>query len=455
MKREQWKSTLGFVAAAAGSAVGLVNIWRFPYVVGQHGGAAFIAIYILFLILIGFPVLFSEVLIGRSARQGPVTAFTNLSIERVPIWKGVGKGIAFTGFLVSSFYSVVAGWIVGYFILALRGGLAGATTGQAAQSLFESKIGSVVWCLGHHALFMGLAFFVLLGGVRRGIELVNRICMPLLVLLLLGLAGWGLILPGGGGKASLDFLIRPDWSLLTPLAILTALGHAFFTLSLGQGTMITYGSYLKGKENLIRICAPIVLFDTIVSLLAVVAVTSLVLAGGGRLDAGPGLIFFTLPAALLNIPGGQIVAVAFFLLVTLAAVTSQISAMEPLINHFVNDRKWSRNQAVLACAGSSFLLGVPSALSFNVLHHVTFRGHTFFDLISFITTDIFIPIGGLAAVLFVGWRWGFSKAIPHLEESAMTGTRWSGLVKAYLGLCVRFTAPVLIIVVLLANLGLL
>lgn len=449
MKRERWTSSLGFVAAAAGSAVGLVNIWRFPYIVGEHGGAAFIVVYIGFLVLIGFPVLISEVLIGQSAKQGPARALKTLSGSNT--WGSVGKGICVTGFIVSSFYSVVAGWMLGYLVLSLTGGLHSAESMSSARLLFESKLGSSSWCLAYHALFMGLAASLLVLGVRRGIEAVNRYCMPILVVLLVALAAWGISLPGG--SSALHFLVTPDWSQLTPIAILTALGHAFFTLSLGQGTMITYGSYLKGKENLTRTCAPIVFFDTAISLLAAVAVISLVLAGGEEPAGGPGLVFFTLPAAFAAIPGGQVVAVGFFLLVVLAALTSQISAMEPLINHLVNDRGWKRRKAVLLSAGGGFLLGIPSALSFNLLSGWTIGGKTFFDWISFLTTDVLIPLGGLAAVLFVGWKWGIKGALDQLAERDGTITFSGRTLRTYLNVCVRFAAPLLIVVVLLANLG--
>jgi NSS family neurotransmitter:Na+ symporter len=451
MKSDGWKSTLGFVVAAAGSAVGLVNIWRFPYIVGEHGGAAFIAVYILFLLLIGLPVLLCEVLIGRSSGKGPALALSTLG-KGSPAWGAVGKGIALTGFIVSSFYSVVAGWILGYLVFSLTGSLSSADSVQAASSLFASSTGSVVWTIGYHALFMGLAALVLVRGVRRGIEAVNKLLMPLLVLLLLGLAIWGLTLPGGSN--AIGFLLRLDWSQLTPLALLTALGHAFFTLSLGQGTMIAYGSYLKKKGSLLRICSPILIFDTLVSLLAGVAVISLVFAGGGEPSGGVGLLFSTLPAAFAAIPGGSVVAIGFFLLVAMAALTSQTSAMEPAINYLVVDRKWKRRWAVGLVSLGGFALGIPSALAFNLWRHATLGGHSFFDVISFVAMDVLIPLGGLAAVLFVGWKWGFSKAARELlGERETVGTRARTL-RIYFALCVRFVTPALITLIFLANLGL-
>ncbi len=436
MARETWKSRLGFVFAGVGSAVGLVNIWRFPYVVQENGGGAFILIYIGFLLLIGYPVLVSEVLIGRTTGHGPAGAFKG------KFWNASGKGIVLTGFLVSSFYSVVAGWIIGYLVKAVTSGFGGVRTVAEADALFQTNIGSWWWCIGYHLLFMVLAAAVLDRGVRKGIELLNKWLMPILVALLVVIMIRGLMLVGGA--RAMGSLLAPDWGLITPMAVLTALGHAFFTLSLGQGTMITYGSYLGKGANLPTSCAPIVIFDTVVSLLAGIAVLSIVFAAGASSTEGFGLLFATLPTVFATIPGGALLGIFFFLLVLMAALTSQTSAMEPAITALIDERGWKRHWAVAAVAGGAFLVGVPSALSFNV-----WSGTHIFDFVAFITMDVLIPLGGLIAVLYVGWVWGFNKAFPHLYGDTLKPHR---VLHDYLAVCVRFVAPVLIAVILVMSL---
>jgi NSS family neurotransmitter:Na+ symporter len=453
MNKESWTSRAGFIFAAAGSAVGLVNIWRFPYIVGQHGGGAFIVIYLFCLVLIGFPLLISEVLMGRTAQEGPVGAFRILSGSRgwsKHAWSGVGKGLVITGFIVSSFYSVVAGWIVGYLIEALRGTLHMESMAEAA-SHFNMLISSPTWVVGWHFVFMLLSTAVLYFGVRHGIERSNKIMMPLLLLLLVVIAVQGVGLPGG--SQGMAFLFRLDWAALTPVAFLAALGHAFFTLSLGQGTMITYGGYLRDKHNIATSCAPVAIFDTVISLLAGIAILSVVFAAGAAPDAGPALLFQTLPTVFSQLPGGTLMAILFFLLVFMAALTSQISAMEPLINYLASEKGWVRHRAVIFVGAGAFALGIPSAFSFNLLKNATFFGHTFFDFVSYVTCDLMIPLGGLLAVLYVGWAWGFNKAYPHLQEGAgrwFEKRRW---VRHYLWLCIKYFAPLAILVIFMYQLA--
>ncbi|MGE3953658.1 MAG: sodium-dependent transporter [Parachlamydiales bacterium] len=442
MKRESWRSRAGFVIAAVGSAVGLVNIWRFPHVVQGNGGAAFILTYLIFLVLIGYPVLTSELLIGRSSQRTPALAFSRLSSQ--PLWPTTGKGMVITGFIVSSFYSVVAGWILGYLFITLFSGFKGVQTIEAASALFTAKTGSPLWCVGYHLLFMTLSTLLLLRGVRGGIEAGNRIMMPLLVLLLIFLAARGLLLIGP--SKGLSLLFSPNWSLLTPRGVLIALGHAFFTLSLGQGTMITYGSYLRRKEHLPNLSWPIVLSDTLISLLAGLAVLSIVVFAGTPSTEGEGLLFATLPTVFAALPGGSLLALVFFVSVLLAAITSQCSAMEPAISALIDAKGWGRKKAALLVGTGAFLLGVPSALSTNLLRNWQVGGFTFFRGISTLTVDILIPLGGLVAVLFVGWGWGLRRALPELL------THGGAIARGYFTLCIRYIAPVLIVVILIWSL---
>jgi neurotransmitter:Na+ symporter, NSS family len=450
MARASWGSKIGFIFAVAGSAVGLANIWRFPYVVGKNGGAAFIAVYLICLCLIGVPVFISEILIGRTTQTSPSGAFKKLGGH--PLWSWVGKLTILTGFIVSSFYSAVAGWILGYLVESLRGEITHFPTTIESTAHYDSLMRNPFWGLGFHLAFLLCCTFVLYFGVRKGIERGNVIMMPLLIVMLIFLVGRGLFMPNA--IEGLKFLFTPDWSLLTPTAIMTALGQSFFTLSLGQGTMLTYGSYLGKKENLISSCFPVVIMDTLISLFAAIAVFTIVFSVGIEPDSGPGLIFHTLPWVFSQVSGGYILAVIFFLLVVLAALTSEISAMEPTIAYLIDERGWKRHHAVIVCALGVFLLGIPSALSYSLLNDFTLFGDHFIDTLSFICSSILIPIGGFFAVLLVGWVWGFKKALVQLKEGAgqlFEKNRW---LTSYFWFCFKYSAPILIILVFLNAMGL-
>lgn len=447
-RRDTWGSRLGFIFAVAGSAIGLANIWRFPYIVGKHGGAAFIIIYLICLALMGFPVFLSEMLIGRTTRTSPAGAFGRLGRSR--FWSAGGLLTIITGFIVSSFYSAVAGWILGYLVEALSGQITSFQTTEAATQHHLSLLSNPIWNITFHFLFLFFCTSVLFFGVRYGIERGSKIMMPLLFGVLFLLVVMGLMMPHASD--GLRFLFTPDWSVLTPTAIMAAMGQAFFTLSLGQGTLVTYGSYLDGKENLIKNSLPIVLMDTLVSIFSAIAVFSIVFSVGMRPDSGPGLIFHTLPWAFSQISGGYILAVLFFLLVVLAALTSEISAMEPTIAYLVDERGWKRKPAVITCGVGAFLLGIPSALSTNLLKDYTLAGMTFLELVDFLASSILIPIGGLLAVLLVGWRWGFSPAFHHLKEGAGNLFERHPLLKSYLWICIKYSAPILILFVFINTL---
>lgn len=441
--RESWGSRIGFIFAVAGSAIGLANIWRFPYIVGKHGGAAFIAIYLLCLFFMGFPVFIAELLIGRTTQTSPSGAFRRLG--GYSFWEGVGKMTILTGFIVSSFYSAVAGWILGYLVEALFGRASNFTTTEAAMQHYTSLMNNPGWSVGFHFLFIAICTGVLLLGVREGIERGSKLMMPLLFGVLFILVGQGLTMTKAAD--GLRFLFSPDWSVLTPTAVIIAMGQAFFTLSLGQGTLVTYGSYLGKEENMIKSGVPVVLMDTLVSIFAAIAVFTIVFSVGMQPDSGPGLIFHTLPWAFSQITGGYFLAILFFLLVVLAALTSEISAMEPTIAYLVDEKGWTRKSAVFACGLGGFLLGIPSALSYNVLKDYTLFGTNFLDGISFVASSILIPLGGLAAVLLVGWRWGMQNALQNLKEGAQDTFKRYPWLNRYFWVCMKYSAPALIILV--------
>lgn len=455
MARAVWSSRLGFILSVAGSAIGLANIWKFPYTVGLYGGASFIFLYLLALIFIGFPILLAEILIGRTTHLDPSGAFAALSPEKKkPVWRAVGVGTIITGFIVSAFYSAVAGHVLGYLIEALRGALTELNDSQSAQAFYKNVMASPLWTVSYHFLFLLLSTSILYLGVRKGIERACMWMMPLLFVLLLTLSINGLFLPRAG--EALAFLFTPTWSAITPLALLSALGQSFFTLSLGQGTMVTYGSYLKGDENLLTTCIPVVLLDTCVALLSAVAIFTTVFAAGIQPNAGSGLVFHTLPISFNAMSGGYFFAILFFLLVTIAALTSQISAMEPAIAYLIDERKMHRHVAVCLVGAGAFVLGMPCALATNLFPYTLF-GANALDLYNNIATNVLIPLGGFGALMLVGRVWGIHKALKNLERglpSGLHGLKWSArLLKGYFSFCILYSAPFLLLVVLLHTLG--
>lgn len=445
MARASWGSNLGFILAAAGSAIGLANIWRFPYIVGHYGGAAFILIYLMFLILIGVPVFIAEVLIGRTAQASPSGAFEKLG--RGKSWGSAGKLTIATGFIVSSFYSVVAGWMVGYLFLSIGGSVVTLHSTAMAAEYFNDLVSHPWWAIANHALFMLMSTAILYFGVRSGIEKSNKVMLPMLFIVLSILLIRGLTLPGASN--ALEFLLKPNWAAITPAAVITALGHSFFTLSLGQGTMVTYGSYIKGKNNLVKTCIPPVIMDTVVSLMAAVVVFTIVFGAGHEPNAGPGLVFHTLPTVFTHLGGGQFLAILFFLLVILAALTSQISAMEPTIAYLMESWKFKRHQATLICGSAAFIAGIPCALATGMLMNVEIFGRDILDAVSTFASDILIPLGGFFAVMLVGWRWGTASS---LKELLPIGTpSW---IRGYFWFCFKIAAPFLMVIVFLDALGL-
>lgn len=445
--RTFWGSRIGFIFAAASSAVGLANIWRFPYIVGKYGGAAFIFVYLICLLLIGFPVFIAEIVIGRSTHKNPVGAFHLLG--RTRLWKNCGKLTVVTGFLISSFYSVVAGWVLGYLVLSLKGDIVYIHSLQQAQTLFTDLIANPLWTISFHALFICFCGLLLVSGIRKGIENFSKYCMPLLLVLLVLLIIKGAV--HSSTFQALDFLFRPNWSSLTPTAILIALGHSFFTLSLGQGTMITYGSYLSRDENIPFSCLVIALMDTLVALLAACAVFLLVFAARMQPESGPGLVFSVLPTVFSELPGASWIASVFFLLLILAALTSEISAMEPVIAYLQEEHGMKRKSGVILAVIGAFILGIPAALSFTAL---SVGGKNFFDLISFIALDVFVPIGGFSAVILVAWKWGLSNTFQHLTEGTQNLLIKVPIIRRYFIITLKLTAPILIIVVFLHATGL-
>lgn len=447
MSRESWRNRAGFALAAMGSAIGLASIVRFPYLVADHGGGAFIVVYIISLLVIGIPILMCEITLGRATQKNCYESFVDKG--QSPFWKGAGAWVLFTALLVSAFYSALSGWICGYLIEAVLGGLQPLDTPELATKHFNELISNPLWGLSYHFIFLGLSVAVVYAGVRKGIERGCKILMPILFFTLLILVINGLSLENS--SRALNYLFTPDWNLITPSVILMALGQAFFTLSLGQGTMITYGSYLQKNIPFAVSCITIALSVVIVSILSAIAVFTTIFSANITPEGGLGLMFQTLPVVFSNMPGGQVFATVFFLLVALAALTSEISVLEPIIAYLVDRHKLSRRNAALAAGTMAFIIGVPCALSTSLLAHWNVFDKNILELFDLIATTLLVPIGGLLGVWLVTWRWGFVQAFAEMTNDKKDKYPLSYL---YLKVCLKYAAPVLILIIFVSNLNL-
>lgn len=450
IKREKWGSKIGFILAAAGSAVGLGNIWKFPYLAGENGGAAFILIYLFSVIVIGLPLIYAEIVIGRTTNRNPVGAFVSLS-KNHPFWRLLGFLGVIAGFAILSYYSVVAGWTIGYIIEAIKGTFYSFSSPTDAANHFNTLIGNSYWNVSYFILIMILTMSFVYFGVQKGIELGSKIMMPLLFIILLVLVVRSLTIENS--NLGLSFLIKLNWSAVRPETFLLALGQAFFSLSLGMGAMLTYGSYMDKKDSIISSGFSVVTLDISVAILAAFAIFPALFAVGMEPNAGPGLVFHTLPIVFAKMQGGYFFAILFFILLALAALTSTISLLEVITAYFVDEKGWSRKKAVIVFGSFTILLGIPSALSFNVLSNLTINSLNFFDLIDFISSNIFLPIGGLLISIFVGYFWGKEKSIANLKqgsESFFDKFYWFGNIWFFF---IRFVSPILIFLVFLRSLG--
>ncbi len=444
--RDSFGSKFGVIAAAAGSAVGLGNIWKFPYITGVYGGAAFLFVYLAFIVAIGLPVMLSELIIGRSSRRNAFGAFKLLA-PGTP-WRYIGILGVSAAFLILSFYGVVAGWSVEYIILSLENGFSSKTPDEI-NGLFTTLIEAPIKPVLLQLFFMLLTGAIVIVGIKKGIEKYTKILMPLLVVILLFLCVKSVSLEGA--KAGLLFLFKPDFSKLTGDGILSALGHAFFTLSLGMGTLITYGSYVKNDNNLVNTVINVTVADTVIAILAGIAIFPAVFAFGIAPSEGPGLIFITLPNVFHQMPGGYIFSILFFILLTVAALTSSISILEVVVAYFKEEFNMGRKSSTILATILISILGILCSLSMGVLSSYTFGGLNIFDLMDWISANLLLPIGGLFIALFVGWFLGRKK----VKEEVAKGGSLSGIFLSCFIFLVKFIAPIAIAVVLLNKIGLL
>lgn len=400
---DHWSSRMGFIIAAVGSAVGLGNIWKFPYMVGQSGGAAFVLVYLACIALIGLPIIVAEWMIGRRGQKNPVNSMAELAKQnrRSGAWALVGIGGTLAGFLILSFYSVIGGWAVSYLTEAGTGAFAGIDK-DAAGALFSGLLADPGTLLLWHSVFMALTIGVVAMGVSGGLERATKVLMPALGVILLVMVGYGMTTGSFGAAAS--YLFTPDWSKLNSSVVLAALGHAFFTLSLGMGVMIAYGSYLGQEINLLRAARTVAISDTVIALGAGMAIFPIVFANGLDPAAGPGLVFVTLPLAFGQITGGTILGVLFFALLVFAALTSSISLLEPTVELLEERTPMGRVAATVVAGLAAWALGIAALLSFNAWSEVLIFGNNIFDLLDKLTSKFMLPLCGLGAIVFVAWR---------------------------------------------------
>jgi len=407
--RETWASRSGFTLATIASAIGIGSIWKFPYEVGANGGGAFVLVYTLGLVLVVVPLMFAEFVIGRRGGADSASSLARVAAmeNASPRWQMAGLLGAVTSFLILSFYSVIGGWTLAYATQTLLQGLPAPDPG-AARARYDAFLASPLRMLAYHAMFMIVVVAVVTRGVQGGIERASKILMPVLMTLMLGLAIYSMI--EGDAVRTLQFLFVPDLAHLTPRAVLDALGLGFFSIGIGLGLMITYAGYSGASINLKQVAILSVVADTVISLVAGLAVFPIVFANGLDPAGGPGLVFVSLPLAFARMPFANLVAVAFFALLFVAALSSAISMLEGVVAVLVHRMNWSRKNAALGAGAACFVAGIATVLSFNLWSRWyplamfdAFAEATMYDLIDYLTSNVLLPMGGLAIALFVGW----------------------------------------------------
>ena len=444
--RDSFATSFGVVAAAAGSAIGLGNIWKFPYITGMNGGSAFIIVYLACIAVIGFPVMLSEFMIGRKAEKNAIGSFKKLS-PGTP-WFLTGWMGFLAAFMILSFYGVVAGWSLNYVFQSITGSLSGLDPKQMGDffgGFITGTISPIIW----QTIFMALTGYIVYAGIKNGIEKWSKILMPLLLLLIIVLDVRALTLPGAG--AGVEFLFKPDFSALTASGVLVALGHAFFSLSLGMGTMITYGSYISKKENLGKTAMQVTIADTVIALLAGLAIFPAVFAFGIEPGAGPSLVFITIPNIFNMMPGGMIWSTLFFILLSLAALTSAISILEVVVAYLVEEAKMSRHKGTVIATVAITIIGFFASLSMGPMSDFLIFGKNFFDVLDWTSANVLLPLGGLFITLYVGWVWGPKTTLTELSNNGELSISYLGVL---MFLC-RFLAPLAIAIVFLNGIGVL
>lgn len=445
-KHEQWTSKLGFILAAAGSAIGLGAIWKFPYMAGTNGGGIFLIFFLLMTIFIGAPILLAEFIIGRNTQKDAVMSYKHLAPKSA--WPLLGYGGVIASFLILSFYSVVGGWILSYLARSFTGSLSGLTQAEYGAT-FESIISSPYEAVAVQFLFMLLTIWVVQGGVQQGIEKASKYMMPALFVLFIILVIRSLTLEGA--MEGVEFFLKPDWSAVTGETILLALGQSFFALSVGLSVMVTYASYLSKGESLAKSAFSVVSLNIFISLLAGLVIFPAVFALGFEPEAGPGLVFVVLPAVFEQLAFGGLFLTIFLVLLLFATLTSAFSILEIIVAVLAKGNQEKRKKYSWIAGLLVFAAGIPNALSFGVLSEVKFFGKTFFDLADFLTSNIALPLGAFFIAIFVGYALPTKMVRQELE----TGTGKNPLLFNIWYFSIRYIVPVGIGIVFLQSIGIL
>lgn len=443
MSRDGFGSKIGIIAAAAGSAVGLGNIYRFPCELGNNGGGAFLLVYLLIVLCLGVPVMLSEFVIGRKTQKNPIGAFKMLRPKSA--WPLVGyMGVA-CALVIMAFYSTVAGWTLEYVVKAVGNQFQGKELSVIEQEFADfHNLGwkNVLW----QVVFIFMTGFVVFKGVANGIEKYSKILMPLLVLILIVLAIRSVTLPGAG--EGLAFLFKPDFSKITGSVLISALGQAFFSLSMGMGVLITYGSYIKKTDNMTTTALSVTMSDTLVAVLAGIVIFPAAFSFGVRPEAGMGLVFSTIPMIFNQMAGGYFFCIIFFVLLAVAALTSTISLLEVIVAYLVEEVHVTRRWATVIASVSCILVGVFASLSLKDTSALRVGGKSFFDFLDFLSANIFLPVGALLIVIFVGWIMGKSKFFDEITNEG----RLKLSIKTLIFFIIKFVAPIAIAVIFITGL---
>ena len=441
----EWSSRTAFILAATGSAVGLGNIWKFPYITGENGGGAFVLIYILCVMFIGIPIMLAEVYLGKRGRLNPIASIKYISEKenRSKNWKIIGLIGILAGILILSYYSVIAGWTMAYATRAAFG-VINNIDAVGATSMFNDFVSDPERLLAWHTIFSIMTAIVVSKGVKSGLESAVIRLMPALLVLLLALVIFSAI--EGDFLNGMKFMLYPDFSQVTWKTILIAMGQAFFSLSLGMGALMVYGSYLSKEISIPQTCVIVASLDTLVALLAGLAIFPIVISSGLEMTQGPGLIFQTLTVAFGAMPGGQLFGTLFFILLIFAAWTSSISLIEPMIIWMIEKYNLTRIQAATISSGLAWLLGIGTIISFNVGSEIKIFDMNIFQTLDYLTSNILLPLGGIMITIYVGWF--ISKESIDKELNIK-----SSILRFIWYLSARFVAPIAVVLVMLNALG--
>lgn len=446
-KRDSFGSKFGVLVALTGSAVGLGNMWRFPYLVGTNGGAAFIILYLICLLVISMPLMITEFVIGRRSQANVFGAFKTLSQGKKhgKVWGKIGFISVITSLVILSFYSVVGGWTIDYVCQAIGFKF---TQGIDYEQVFQYSSTSAVRPLVFTLIFLAITAIVVIMGIQKGIEKYTKVMMPMLFIMVIFLAVYSLTLKGAG--EGIRFLFLPKWSEVTIQTVLEALGQSFFSLSIGCGTIITYASYVKKHENILTLSAETAFMDTLFALLAGMAIMPAVFAFGATPSEGPGLVFVIIPQIFSQLPMGGVLAILFFVVLFFAAVTSSISLLEVMVAYMIEERHLSRKASVAITMSLTLVLGVLCSLSLGVLGNVHLFGNSIFGFMDSLSANILMPLGGMLFVVFAGWKLSDKEYFDELTNGGSMHV-YPILLKV-LRFLIRYTSPVVIILIMLVSL---